>query len=145
MSESGGAVEGMIEYHSDITRVAPEHLCGFFEGWPNPPSPETHYCLLAESSHFVVAQPRDSSNVVGYITALSDGILSAYIPHLEVLPAQRGQGIGSQLVRSLLDRLGEMYMVDLVCDEDVQPFYEKLGLRRSVGMSLRNYSSQAGL
>ena len=135
----------MIEYHSDLTRVSPEHLCGFFQGWPNPPSAETHYRLLAESSHFVVAQPQDSTSVVGYITALSDGVLSAYIPHLEVLSDHRGQGIGSQLVRSLLDRLGEMYMVDLMCDEDVQPFYERLGLRRSVGMSLRNYSLQAGV
>jgi len=45
----------MIEYHSDIQRITPDHLCGFFEDWPNPPSPDLHLRLLAESSHFVVA------------------------------------------------------------------------------------------
>jgi ribosomal protein S18 acetylase RimI-like enzyme len=135
----------MIEYHSDIQRLTPDHLFGFFADWPNPPSPDVHLRLLAGSSHFVVAQPRGSGRVVGYITALSDGVLSAYIPHLEVLSDQRGQGIGSQLVRAMLDRLGEIYMIDLMCDEDVQPFYERLGLKRSLGMSRRRYGSQAGL
>ena len=83
--------------------------------------------------------------MAGYITALSDGVLSSYIPHLEVLPAHRRQGIGSQLVRELLDQLDGIYMVDLMCDPDVQPFYQALGLQPSSGMIRRNYGAQDGL
>ena len=84
------------DFHSDIDRVTPDDLRGFFSTWPTPPSPspETHHRLLAGSSHFVVAIPQGEREVAGYITALSDGVLSSYISHLEVLPAHRRQGVG---------------------------------------------------
>ena len=45
----------------------------------------------------------------------------------------------------MLELLGDIYMIGLMCDVDIQPFYQKLGLTRSVGMIRRNYSSQSGL
>ena len=63
----------------------------------------------------------------------------------EVLPTHRRQGVGSQLVRELLDQLDGIYMVDLICDADVQPFYQALGLQPSSGMIRRNYGAQGGL
>ncbi len=71
--------------------------------------------------------------------------MSAYISQLEVLPEQRGNGIGSALVRAMMERLDGIYMVDLICDPDVQPFYEALGLERWSGMIRRNYGAQSGL
>lgn len=135
----------MVEYHSDLSRVSTEDLRGFFSGWPDPPSPDTHRRLLEGSTHFTVAVEPEASPVIGYIAAMSDGVLSAYISHLEVLPAFRGRGIGSALVRSMLDQLGGIYMVDLICDPDVQPFYEALGLQRWSGMIRRNHGAQSGL
>jgi GNAT superfamily N-acetyltransferase len=35
---------------------------------------------------------------VGFITAITDGVLTTYLPQLEVLAEYRGQGIGSALV-----------------------------------------------
>jgi hypothetical protein len=35
-------------------------------------------------------------------------------------------------------------MIDLICDVDVQPFYECLGMCRYTGMILWNYDRQAG-
>ena len=43
-------------------------------------------------------------------------------------PTHQGQGIGSELVRRMLDTLKAIYMIDLICDPDVQPFYERLGM-----------------
>jgi GNAT superfamily N-acetyltransferase len=85
---------------------------------------------LRGSSHVVLA--RDGARVVGFVTAISDGVLSAYIPLLEVRPEYQRQGIGTELVRRLLDVLRGLYMVDLVCDEDVVPFYERLGSSASM-------------
>ena len=82
--------------------------------------------------------------MVGFITAVSDGISCAYIPHLEVLPTYQGQGIGTALLRRMLERLHYLYMIDLVCDPDLQPFYERAGMRAVVGMVMRNYDRQSG-
>jgi hypothetical protein len=31
-------------------------------------------------------------------------------------------------------------MVDLLCDPELQPFYESLGMHRATGMMVRNYA-----
>jgi ribosomal protein S18 acetylase RimI-like enzyme len=99
---------------------------------------------LHASNHIVLALEERTNAVVGYITSLSDGVLCAYISSLEVLPAYQGQGIGSELVRRLLDRLRDLYMIDLICDAEVQPFYVRLGMRPASGMIARNYARQSG-
>jgi len=134
-----------IRYVSSIEGIAPSQLEGFFVGWPSPPSPETHLRILRGSQHVVLAIDDVGGHVVGFVTALSDGVVSAYLPLLEVLPNYQGHGIGSELVNRVLERLGELYMVDLSCDPEVEPFYERLGLVRSTGMRLRRYDRQAGL
>lgn len=37
----------------------------------------------------------------------------------------------------MLERLRDRYMIDLVCDEDLVPFYERLGLTRYGAMIKR--------
>ena len=133
----------MITYQDSLVSVTSVDLQGgFFVGWPNPPSPLAHYHILTHSAAIVLARLADGS-VVGFITAVSDGISCAYIPHLEVLPAYHGQGIGTALVQQMLAKLQHIYMIDLVCDPAVQPFYERLGMRVVVGRVVRNYDRQA--
>ena len=55
-----------------------------------------------------------------------------------MLPAYRGQGIGSSLLRRVLDRLGDRYSIDLVCDPELVPFYERLGGIALAGVGWRN-------
>lgn len=78
------------------------------------------------------------------LRAISDGLLSAYIPFLEVLPAYRGRGIGQELTRRMLDKLTRLYMVDLLYDPELQPFYARLGMKAASGMMLRKYERQSG-
>ena len=85
-----------------------------------------------------------TGRVVGFITAITDGVLAAYIPFLEVLPEYQGRGIGRVLVRRMLAKLRKAYMVDLLCDRDLQPFYKSLKLFPATGMMLRNHRSQSG-
>jgi GNAT superfamily N-acetyltransferase len=133
-----------IEYTTSLDGVKPEHLQGFFERWPSPPSPERHLELLHGSAHVVLARDDGTRDVVGFVNALSDGVLYAYVPLLEVLPAHRGRGIGSELIRRIVDELADFYAVDLMCDAELQPFYERLGMHRAQGMVLRRYDRAAG-
>ena len=63
---------------------------------------------------------------------------------LEILPEYQNQGIGSALMEKMKESLNHLYMVDLACDPDKTSYYEKLGFRSSVNMSIRNYDRQNG-
>ena len=129
----------MVSYSESVVDLSEHHLRGgFFEGWAAPPDPDQHLQVLRNSTHVVIARD-DTRAVIGFVNALSDGVLSAYVPLLEVLPAHRGKGVGTDLVRRLLDRLDGLYMVDVMCDADVRPFYERLGFVAASGAIMRNY------
>ena len=133
----------MIRYQNNLENIAAENLeGGFFVGWLNPPTPAKHLEVLHGSSHVILAL--EDSKVVGFITAISDGVLAAYIPLLEVLPEFQSRGIGKELVRQMLEMLSDFYMIDLLCDENLQAFYAKSGMLEGQGMLIRNYKRQSG-
>ena len=135
----------MISYRTTTDDITPDMLTGFFVDWPNPPSPTTHLRLLESSSHRVLAVDEETGRVVGFANAISDGILSAYIPLLEVLPDHQGQGIGREIMRRMLAQLGDYYMVDLLCDPNLEKFYRPLGMQSATGMMVRRYERQGGV
>lgn len=132
----------MITFTDDISGLGCEDLEGFFAGWVRPVSTEMHMEILRNSQQCLLAIEAESGSVVGFITAISDGVLAAYIPFLEVRVDYQGQGIGSELVRRMLDQLRRMYMVDVICDPDLQPFYERFGFRRASGMMIRSLQEE---
>ena len=115
---------------------------GFFKGWPNPPSKAVHRKILLDSYMSFVAI--DDERIVGFINVISDGVLSAYIPLLEVVEDYQGQGIGSRLVEEALAATKDLYMIDVACDDDVVPFYKKFNMIQGNAMSIRNYDRQSG-
>jgi ribosomal protein S18 acetylase RimI-like enzyme len=127
-------------YTSNVSEIHADQLQGFFVGWPNPPSPDQHLAMLAGSAHVWIAQAEQNphAQVIGFVNALSDGQLSAFIPALEVLPAYQGRGIGTELMRRMLATLDHHYSIDLSCDPDLVPFYRSLGGREWTGMIWRN-------
>lgn len=131
-----------IKYQNSLKGVTAGKLAGFFVGWPNPPSPASHLKLLKGSGRVVLAL--DGGRVIGFITAVTDNILAAYIPFLEVLPEYQGRGIGRELTRRMIAALKNCYMVDLLCDKDLQPFYKGLGMFPATGMMIRNHARQSG-
>ena len=76
---------------------------------------------------------------MGFVNAVSDRTLSAYIPLLEVLPSYQKMGIGSELVKRMLRTLENYYMVDVACDDDMVPFYKRFGMARSNSMIIRSH------
>lgn len=123
----------MIEYSTELAGLREADLAGFFVGWPRPPA--DRLAVLRGADHVVLA--RHGERLVGFVTALTDGVLTAYLPLLEVLPDHQRSGIGTELVRRVLAEVGDLYGVDVCCDDDVVPYYERFGFRRVNGMVLR--------
>jgi ribosomal protein S18 acetylase RimI-like enzyme len=126
----------LITYTDSAEAITAGQLRGFFVGWPVAPSPERHLELLRASHAVEIALDGDA--VVGFATAISDGVMSAFIPLLEVLPEYQHRCIGTELVRRLVGRLDHLYMIDLCCDADLEPFYSALGFQTlDLGMGMR--------
>lgn len=128
----------MIEYTSDTGVVSASQIDGFFVGWPTAPTPDKLIEVMDSSYRRVWAL--DGDRVVGYINAISDGVLTAFIPWLEVHPDYQHQGIGSELVRRLVEQLDGMYSIDLGCDEHLVSYYERLGFFAYTAMGMRRPS-----
>ena len=133
-----------VVYVEGIEGIGPDHLIGFFQNWPNPPDRAMHYALLRGSDEVVLARAPADGPVVGFVTAITDGTLFAYVPLLEVLPQYQRRGIGHELMRRLLLRLQDLYAVDLLCDPSLEPFYRRFGMNTGTGMMLRRMAQQSG-
>lgn len=126
-----------IEYRDNIGEIDANMLTGFFEGWLHPHTPSELLEILRASTFISLAFETDSKRVVGFVNALSDGIQAAFIPLLEVLPEYQHHGIGTALVRRILNQLSGIGCIDLTCDTELQPFYARFGMRPAHGMILR--------
>jgi|TARA_B100001971_G_scaffold167822_1_gene159065 ribosomal protein S18 acetylase RimI-like enzyme len=129
-----------ISYTNNLGNIKSNQLQHFFVDWSRHPDSKSHLDILHGS--YAVWLAFDDERCVGFVNALSDGIFYAYIPLLEVLPEYQGQGIGKELVERMQETLEHMYAIDIVCDESVSLFYDKLGFSRCVGMVKRNYANQ---
>jgi ribosomal protein S18 acetylase RimI-like enzyme len=78
-----------------------------------------------QSQH--VALARDGHRVVGMARLLSDGVSNAYLVDVWTASAYRRQGIGSALVRRLLDEVPGQHVG--LQTGDAKAFYESLGFK----------------
>jgi GNAT superfamily N-acetyltransferase len=131
-----------ISYHASLKGIP--LVSRFFDGWQHRPTQASFEAMLGNSDVVVCAVDDNSNEIVGLALAITDNVLSAYISFLEVYGPYRSKGIGSRLMKIMLNELSGLYAVDLTCDPPLQEFYRTLGMRPSVGMSLRNYSAQEG-
>lgn len=131
-----------IQYSNNPQSLTADQLDGFFVDWPTHPTPEGHLEILQGSHKVWLAMHRGSC--VGFINAISDGVFSAFIPLLEVLPEHQGKGVGAELVKRMVESLSAIYSIDIACDEEVAKFYDTLGFSRLVNMAKRNYGNQTG-
>lgn len=129
----------MIRYQDDLAGVLPEQLSGFCVGWKNPLQPDQLYRVLQNSAYVELAVDEDSGQVAGFVNALSDCIMAAYIPLLEVRPEYQGQGIGTRLLQEMLQQTKHLHMVDLLCDPPLQAYYERVGMHPATGMMVRRW------
>lgn len=131
----------MIKYYDESSefQIKEDQLEGYFRNWKYPMTPKEHIKTLEGSTYFIAAVDDNTNNIVGFVTALSDSINSGFIPLLEVLPEYQHQGIGTKLMEKILLKLKDIPNIDLTCDQELQPFYERFKMQRSHGMVIRKY------
>jgi len=81
-----------IDFVSTVDEIADDDLMGFFVGWKQRPSRCLRLAVLRASDRAVIARDVETQAVVGFITAISDGLIAAYITLLEVRPNINGVG-----------------------------------------------------
>jgi len=126
----------MITYSSSIDHLDRLDLTGFLAHWDFEPPAGTLFEMLSHSNEVILAREVESSVLCGYITALSDGVACAYISALEVRPKYRRRGIGSSLLRQMVERL-DVFGVYLSCAPQMAPFYQAAGFTSVTSMGKR--------
>ena len=73
----------------------------------------------------------DGERLVGLVRAVGDGNSIVFIQDLLVLPTYQRQGIGTGLMRRILEKYKDVYQIELLTDntEKSRSFYESLGMK----------------
>jgi GNAT superfamily N-acetyltransferase len=77
----------------------------------------------------------DDGALAGFARTLTDGVLQAYLCHLLVAPAARGQGLGRRLTAESLTRSGAV-RIDLLTSDAGEPVYATLPHMRVPGFRI---------
>jgi len=128
-----------IKYIDSIKQMKNYPIKGFCLNWKKPITENKLKKICENSKYFIMAIDEIEDKVVGIITVLTDEINWVFIPYLEVLPEYQKMRIGSKLVKKIIKKYKKIGNLDLMCDKKVQPFYEKIGMKKSHGMVLRKY------
>jgi GNAT superfamily N-acetyltransferase len=97
--------------------------------WSAARKPEPLLKGLSNSDSLITAW--DEGRLVGLGNAISDGHLVVYYPHLLVRPDYQGKGVGSKIVRRLMEKYSGFHQQMVVADGKATEFYRKCGFRRA--------------
>jgi GNAT superfamily N-acetyltransferase len=127
----------MIEYKVNDS-VTQDELDSFFQNWKSPPSSKIKGRLIAGSDLIITA--RENGKLLGFLTAISDGTMHAFITLVEILQLHQGKGIGKHLVNLAISYFKGYYDIVLITDPDKGTFYKKLGFDEIYGMHIRDFT-----
>ncbi|MFQ6039663.1 MAG: GNAT family N-acetyltransferase [Candidatus Poribacteria bacterium] len=78
----------------------------------------------------------DDDRLIGFARVLSDGVYRALIDDVVVDELYRGKGIGTEIIKHLLSRLGQVEEIFLRTEKEMVSFYERLGFTLSRGTTM---------
>ena len=109
-------------------------------GW-NRMEEEYENPLMTSYYHIAVYE---KDELIGYIDCVSNGVTDAYIQDLMVHPNYQGKGVGTELLNQMIAYLKEnhIYMISIVYEESLKPFYEKFGFYQMLCGQMETFSSQ---
>jgi ribosomal protein S18 acetylase RimI-like enzyme len=94
-------------------------------GWDSGNHPEKLQAAVRNSDR--VKSAWDGDVLVGLMTGISDGVMTAYFHYLLVRPEYQGGGIGKELVQHMLEHYSECMTKVLIAYNYQVGFYERCG------------------
>lgn len=100
---------------------------GWWQMDDNPDYLNTVKGIVANSFCFVIAT--QGERIIGMGRAISDGVSDAYIQDVTVLGSERGQGIGKNIIKTLIKHLKDNHLqwIGLISEPGYEGFYSALG------------------
>ncbi|MGN6714217.1 GNAT family N-acetyltransferase [Anaerocolumna jejuensis] len=98
-------------------------------GWSNY-TKDTALLVNAYKNSLFVLAVWDNSKLIGIIRVVGDGYSILYIQDLLVLKEYQHMGIGSRLLKEVMDKYKNVYQTVLLSDNEpkTKAFYQKMGL-----------------
>lgn len=120
-------------HYTNLQEFTPEQLQSLFLSvkWSSGDYPDKLQTAMRNSDTVISAWYGDT--LVGLINALSDGIMTAYIHYLLVMPEYQGHGIGKQLVLKILDHYKDYARKIIIAYNAEVSFYQKCGFEAGEG------------
>ena len=86
----------------------------------------------AYENSFLKIAASEGKQLIGMVRVVGDGASVILIQDLLVHPEYQRKGIGSQLMRAVLERCEDVYQIELMTDntEKTILFYQSLGLKK---------------
>lgn len=129
-----------IHYTTEIP--SPDELYELYdcEGWNdvlNIPKASLHQAMV--NSWYVVSA-FDEDQIIATGRAISDGLINAYLCGLVVHPGYRNRGVGTEIVRRLVEKgRGRNLHIELFTESENISYYQKLGFEQfATGMKHTN-------
>ncbi|MGI5897233.1 MAG: GNAT family N-acetyltransferase [Oscillospiraceae bacterium] len=123
-------------YYKDVFTEEDYLRVGASVGWPAAEREQVANGLK-NSVHLVSAVDAANDSVVGIARCVGDGGMVAVLVDVAVLPDYQGKGIGSALVRLLLEKIkedlhpGQKVMISLIAAHGREGFYRRFGFAAS--------------
>ena len=119
---------------SEISGYEPKDILPFYEGagWTNYTA-RPEMIRAAHENSLLILGAYQENQLLGFIRAVGDGASVVLIQDIIVLPEHRRKGIGTALLRTMMDRYAAVYQMELMTDDrpDTVAFYESPGFKKT--------------
>ncbi len=99
-------------------------------GWGHRLHDAEKFRIVVESSYYAIVAI-EGEEVIGFLRAISDGLYNAYISMVVVAAHHQRKGVGTALLKHLMENREDMSFVLRAGRGGVDSFYEKLGFVKS--------------
>ena len=89
--------------------------------------------VIAMKNYSTVYTAWDGEKLVGLVSTMDDGIMTAYVHYLLIRPEYQGMGIGKELVRMTAEKYKDYLRTVLIAVEEEVAFYKHCGFEVGEG------------
>lgn len=123
------SVPERYEWSHDTGTIDWEHLSQLYRIAPLGDKPPDALATVFTNSMLTVVV-RSQGNLIGAGRAIADGLDCAYIADVAVHPHHQGQGLGTAIIRRLIELAACHKKIILYANPGTEGFYAKLGFHR---------------